>query len=69
MKEIKQILILEYEEETREVLVDVLNRCGNNLVFQTDNKKEASQSIGNAITLTLIVSILLSVFAYIALFT
>ena len=38
MKEIKQILILEYEEETREVLVDVLKRCGNNLVFQTDNK-------------------------------
>lgn len=32
-----------------------------------NNKKEASQSIGNAITLTLIVSILLSVFAYIAL--
>ena len=55
MKEIKQILILEYEEETREVLVDVLKRCGNNLVFQTDNKKEASQiAIDNLIDLFVI---------------
>ena len=27
MKEIKQILILEYEEETREVLVDEIGRA------------------------------------------
>lgn len=55
MKEIKQILILEYEEETREVLVDALNRCGNNLILQTDNKKEASQiAIDNLIDLFVI---------------
>lgn len=55
MSQIRQILVLEDEEEARKGIVELIKKCGDNLILQTDNKMEASQmAIDNIIDLFII---------------